>query len=97
MTKKEMRMSEGTGKEITLEDLKGPTTDPEEELKFWQRKCRGTRMPFGKHKGRLVHDLPTGCLTWLREWLIERDNFPDLSEVTEFELQSRLKSGGLHG
>lgn len=83
-------MSEGTGKEVTLENLEGLTPDPEEERKFWQRKWRGARMPFGKHKGRLVSDLPTGYLKWLHGWLAERDGFDDLLEVVQAELNARL-------
>lgn len=89
MANEEIHMSEDTAKEFTLEDLSGITPDPEEQEKVRQQQLRGTRMPFGKHKGRLVNDLPTGYLTWLREWLIERDIFPDLLEAVKHELEAR--------
>lgn len=42
-------------------------------------------MPFGKHKGELVADIPDSYLRWLldQEW-VEND-YPDLHEQLEIE------------
>ena len=50
---------------------------------------RGMRMPFGKHKGELVEDLPSDYVEWILE-NVERIT-PDLQ--TELEKQLAMKRG----
>lgn len=51
-------------------------------------------MPFGKHQGKTIEELPTAYLTWMAE------NFgkdkADLVEAAEAELEYRYQHGTLH-
>lgn len=46
-------------------------------------------MPFGKHQGEDIADIPTGYLRWLRDNV---DLFGELADAVEAELDSRLFS-----
>ncbi len=35
------------------------------------------RMPFGKHRGKLLSDIPTGYLVWLHNWAEIDDRLAD--------------------
>lgn len=52
-------------------------------------------MPFGKHKGELVADIPDGYLRWLidQEWV--QDDYPDLYDQLKIEYGYR-KTWGVH-
>jgi hypothetical protein len=45
------------------------------------------RMPFGKHKGRLIADVPTGYLQWMLDTI--HDLRPSLRYEVEQELRRR--------
>lgn len=47
------------------------------------------RMPFGKHKGVPLTDIPPGYLTWLNKWLATIEGFDALKEALKKELESR--------
>ncbi len=42
-------------------------------------------MPFGKHRGRPIEDIPTGYL----KWLLTIDLYDDLRDAVEEELEMR--------
>ena len=42
------------------------------------------RLPFGKHKGELLEDIPSDYLTWLLE------NVEDLREELKMEAENQL-------
>jgi hypothetical protein len=46
-------------------------------------------MPFGKHKGVPLSDIPPAYLTWLNKWLESIDGFEALKEAIKKELESR--------
>ena len=52
------------------------------------RKSTPRYMPFGKHKGEPIEDLPTEYLVWLADNLTDK---PDL--VAEAERQLQMRSG----
>ena len=48
------------------------------------------RMPFGKHKGKLITELPLQYLKWINEWLGKiDDNFVELKAQIKEELRRR--------
>ena len=46
-------------------------------------------MPFGKHKGVLLSDVPTDYLWWVLEGSDVIDRFPELAGMVEDELEER--------
>jgi uncharacterized protein (DUF3820 family) len=52
-------------------------------------KPKGLRMPFGKHRGELLEDLPLTYINWCLE------NIDNLGEIIRIEMenQQKLKSG----
>lgn len=47
------------------------------------------RMPFGKHKGVPLSDIPPQYLTWVSKWLEGIDGFEALKEAIKKEMESR--------
>ena len=50
-------------------------------------------MPFGKHKGTLLSEVPTDYLWWVIEGAVAVDRFPGLAEAVEDELERRGEDG----
>lgn len=48
-------------------------------------------MPFGKHKGRIIEELPSSYLRWLAENLEDED---EVVEAAEAEYNYRRDHGG---
>ena len=48
-------------------------------------------MPFGKHKGKMVSELPTQYLLWLKNWLVTIAGFELLKEYVEKEIEKRAQ------
>ena len=54
-----------------------------------------TIMPFGKHKGSSIAELPSSYLDWLmgQDWFVEQKRNFVLVEVILKELETRKRSG----
>jgi len=58
-----------------------------------RRKVDGTyKMPFGKHKGEALEDIPTDYLAWLSETL-EAGKYNNDALIVEIENQIKLRGG----
>ncbi len=51
-----------------------------------------TRMPFGKYKGRLLHELPEPYLVWFSQ-----QGFPAGKLGEQLKLMNEIKLNGLEG
>ena len=49
-----------------------------------------TRMPFGKYKGKLLHDLPEPYLVWFSQ-----KGFPQGKLGEQLQLMTEIKANGL--
>ena len=47
-------------------------------------------MPFGKHKGSDIRDVPAHYLQWLEEQEWAHEQFAELMAEVQFEIQRRL-------
>lgn len=68
-----------------------PMCDPR---KVAERGLRAlAEMPFGKHKGEHIEDVPTSYIRWLldQDWLA--DKFPDLVDACQIESEYRKMWG----
>ena len=50
-------------------------------------------MPFGKHEGELLDEIPTSYLKWLLDAEIDEEEHPELEEAVEAELGYRDDHG----
>lgn len=58
-----------------------------------RKKVDGTyKMPFGKHKGEFLQDIPTDYLAWLSETL-EPGKYNNDAVLAEIENQIKLRDG----
>lgn len=50
------------------------------------------RVPFGKHKGEHIGDVPSSYLSWIlqQDWL--EDRYPDFAEIALAEFDTRKRS-----
>ena len=59
-------------------------------MALWADTDKGIRIDFGKHKGKFLHQIPTGYIKWMIEEHVERDAFDgDLVRECEKELEER--------
>lgn len=87
-------------KYITVNCLRNPLTACEISLHRRDMiRARGkvvyNRMPFGRHRGRLLPDIPTNYLQWVLRECTEID--PTLRRAIQAELESRPWAGTLPG
>ena len=50
-------------------------------------------LPFGKHKGELVADIPNSYLEWLSGQEFVEDKFPKLFDIVNQEIAYRERFG----
>lgn len=49
------------------------------------------KIPFGKYKGKLIADVPSNYLNWLREQEFVYTDYPELAKQIKIELEFRDK------
>lgn len=64
---------------------------PEEQRAYLEELAQ-TRMPFGKYKGRLLHELPEPYLVWFSQ-----QGFPKGKMGDMLKLMHEIKVNGLEG
>lgn len=62
---------------------------PEQQRKLLEELAQ-TRMPFGKYKGRLLHELPEPYLVWFSQ-----KGFPKGKLGEQLQLMTEIKANGL--
>ena len=79
-----------------MHELYNDPIDHEEVEKIRQRERARVRakarMPFGKHKGELIMELPDDYLNWLQKWLSEDEYDGWFVDAVEDEWKDRRRT-----
>lgn len=74
----------------TLTPIKKPTLTPVKKPSE-DKSYRDMKIPFGKHRGELLADIPNSYLEWLLEQEFFEEKFPEHYTMSKKEMEYRRK------